>query len=1332
MAVCRPHGEHKGQGLLLRLGGAEGNVVLTCHHVVAAVEREDLRVRIPSADGTLGEPVGVTYDEQRSNPERDAAVLRVRKDANPVASAMPLLHELDSDTYEGSLKATVLTHLMPNSFDAMVRLGTMIDRRADPAARWPEVPERYRVRAFRLASATYSKPGFSGGVVFCEGGVLGLAHFGRRETEEQAREDYLVPLSEWAEGWPALNDAIEPLVDRKLKGSATVRRAAHLSAGLAADVTVAGYRPEVYSEREVDRLARRTLEERGGVVVVGRPLSGKSRLVVELLREDPRAVLVVPRLDSQAPPESFEASGFRGLDVVLLFDDLHYTARSSRPLAWVQAFEEATGRRCKVVCTSRDGAEWSTLEAEQQLLLEFLGKEEAKVFTSRVEGSRRVTGEDLSEEQGWELAQDLGIGMAEFDRRFDGTPGSLLLDLDEMGRRYRSLRDEHRGGVSMGRLLDSAKILLRARHLGFSHDLVRAVAERVRGRTPMDEETWEALIRRTREEGFAQLDEESGSIRYYTPYLERCVDYEPRPADLHVLETLLQEQKDGLGLFALVAVYGEDLRDPERALSCAEKALELNPDSAGTWYNESYALNGMGRFEESLSAIERALSLDPGYHPAYYSKGFALSGLKRYREAAEAFREAIRLGQGTHEGIVSMYFHGLGNALADQGLFYEAVWATMQSLHLYPPYKPAPRLLRRLLLGEARLHGFALEVCDFLLSQDSEWAEAWCAKGHVFREMDRQKEALAAYERAIGIQPSLTEAWAGKSLALLETSDSARGSDKLAKYLTEQGANEVANDLASRGLEALDKAINLGENTLGNYSNRAVMLSRLDRDREALQAHNVAVDFDPGSTQALHNRGMVHVKMRHYGDALRDFREAVRLDPDFAPSWWQIASLASGHFDEQWEALFAAEQAIRLRPGDAASWFAKGCIYTKLGRPDLARFWFRCAKSHGTLKRWSLLGGPSGGRLSFFDFAGPVEPCPDKRYRSIGSPTVDPMQAMRNCFLLTLGPKHQDVMRALKLLAFASIAEPTYRQLRAVLESNRLFGLEGIELGDLLNTLARQAFVNLAPGQNRVRPEYACLWEAVSYRTGRRIEQDLDALSEVFYTELADHEALSQLSGAYAQAVRDYAAALACADRAIALKPDYAPAWGNRSAALGNMGRDAEALEAIEEAGRLSSGHPTASYNRAVALNKLGRHTDALAVFDEMVGIWPDNPDVVFGRAEALAGLGRKSEAAAEAVRAGELRPIDPDLALREGLTLLGYGNHEGALRAVDRALSINSENHIAFFVKATALMAADRKDEAVAWHLQAWSMRHRFPDEGAMIAEMLGDLGHDPQQEES
>jgi tetratricopeptide (TPR) repeat protein len=619
----------------------EGTVVLTCHHVVAAVERSDLRVRLPTLDGTLGEPVEVDYDEGHSRPDLDTAVLRVPEDAAPLASAIPLLYKLGANTYDGSLNATVLTRLNPDNFDAIVRPSTLIDVHADPGADWPETPERYRVHAFRLSQATYSRPGFSGGVVLCEGGVLGLAHFGRRENEYSAREDYLVPLSTWADGWPALGDLIEPLVDEKLRDAATVKRSVDLSIGLGADVLVPDYRPELYLEREVDRLANRALDERGGVVVVGRPLSGKSRLASELLRRNPRTLVVVPKPNNTAPPGNFEVSGFSGEEAIILFDDLHRTAKISQTAAWRRTLEEATGRLCKVICTSRDGEDWREVETEQGRLLEALGKEEAIVFTSKVGDLNRQWGEDLSGDQGWDLANEIGMDAAEFGRRFDGTPGSLLLDLDDMRRRYEALRDENRNGISMGRLLDALKLLYRVGVPAMSDAMLRSVVEQVRGSGPLDEETWDTLHRRTGEEGFIALEEGTKTISSYAPYLEQCVLYEPSAKDLERFSTLMEEGGDVVILFFLVAYQGSILRDYERALSLVERAIELDPGFAPSWYNKSFVLNSLGRNDQALEAIERAIYLNPEYHSSYYSKGWALTDLGKYEEALDCFREAI-------------------------------------------------------------------------------------------------------------------------------------------------------------------------------------------------------------------------------------------------------------------------------------------------------------------------------------------------------------------------------------------------------------------------------------------------------------------------------------------------------------------------------------------------------------------------------------------------------------------------------------------------------------------------------------------------------------------
>jgi hypothetical protein len=102
--VCDRKGNYRGQGLLLDLA-SEGSVILTCHHVIAQLKEDDMRVMVPGSDGRLGNPITVYYDEELSRPDKDAVVLRLiymQRDERP------LLHKLDLARYSGSLEATVL------------------------------------------------------------------------------------------------------------------------------------------------------------------------------------------------------------------------------------------------------------------------------------------------------------------------------------------------------------------------------------------------------------------------------------------------------------------------------------------------------------------------------------------------------------------------------------------------------------------------------------------------------------------------------------------------------------------------------------------------------------------------------------------------------------------------------------------------------------------------------------------------------------------------------------------------------------------------------------------------------------------------------------------------------------------------------------------------------------------------------------------------------------------------------------------------------------------------------------------------------------------------
>jgi len=67
-------------------------------------------------------------------------------------------------------------------------------------------------------------------------------------------------------------------------------------------------------------------------------------------------------------------------------------------------------------------------------------------------------------------------------------------------------------------------------------------------------------------------------------------------------------------------------------------------DSAEAWYDKGVALVALGRSEEALSCSDRALEINPDLAEVWYNKSAALHHLRRYPEARQCFEKAAQLG----------------------------------------------------------------------------------------------------------------------------------------------------------------------------------------------------------------------------------------------------------------------------------------------------------------------------------------------------------------------------------------------------------------------------------------------------------------------------------------------------------------------------------------------------------------------------------------------------------------------------------------------------------------------------------------------------------------
>ena len=89
-------------------------------------------------------------------------------------------------------------------------------------------------------------------------------------------------------------------------------------------------------------------------------------------------------------------------------------------------------------------------------------------------------------------------------------------------------------------------------------------------------------------------------------------------------------------------------------------------------------------------------------------------------------------------------------------------------------------------------------------------------------------------------------------------------------------------------------------------------------------------------------------------------------------------------------------------------------------------------------------------------------------------------------------------------------------------------------------------------------------------------------------------------------AQRRFVEATACYDKAIALKPDYAPAYNNRGNAFKHLQRFQEALDSYDRAIQLQPYRKELLVNRANALQGLERLEEAIGRYESVIALKPD------------------------------------------------------------------------------------------------------------------------------
>lgn len=244
----------------------------------------------------------------------------------------------------------------------------------------------------------------------------------------------------------------------------------------------------------------------------------------------------------------------------------------------------------------------------------------------------------------------------------------------------------------------------------------------------------------------------------------------------------------------------------------------------------------------------------------------------------------------------------------------------------------------------------ALNVCEGLLQENPEDAEAWHLSGIIYYQQNLIDDAIEALQEAIKIAP--TTAFHNNLGTFLEA---AGRQDEALQHFNQAIAlqpdfakahNNIGNVYQRQGeilkaKSSYQEALRLDSNLPVTHSNLGHIFKDLGELEEAIYHYNQALQIAPDWPEALHGLGSVYHTQGLYSRAENYYLQAISLKP-LPETHNAYASLLQirGHIEQ---ALEHYKATIKLAPDFSPAYNNLGSLYQEQGKINLAMQYFQKA-----------------------------------------------------------------------------------------------------------------------------------------------------------------------------------------------------------------------------------------------------------------------------------------------------------------------------------------------------------------------------------------------------
>lgn len=319
-------------------------------------------------------------------------------------------------------------------------------------------------------------------------------------------------------------------------------------------------------------------------VILGPPLSGKSRTLYEVVKKLKGCFAVAPQEYGDLPDDKAFFELTTGKDVVLILEDLNDYVAKGFPLREFVRRLDHHAKSLAIAATCRDGPEMATIEAAQGT--------DASRFYEEIHLKLILVPLDGKEKEN--LARKLGKDWDPEQSEMYPTPGSIIME-DSM--HAMQIRFEHALSPEQRDTLRTLHLLGFANVRPFTHNRIKLVLEHPDLFARTGVHLGDSLEDLT-EQAFLHHPATQDPVDPELAYLLEAVEYTEGKTPLDDFPTLVEifdTAADAEGLFYIAYIYKEAMEDRVRALDCLDRALNHRPDYPVALNNKGVELTALGR-----------------------------------------------------------------------------------------------------------------------------------------------------------------------------------------------------------------------------------------------------------------------------------------------------------------------------------------------------------------------------------------------------------------------------------------------------------------------------------------------------------------------------------------------------------------------------------------------------------------------------------------------------------------------------------------------------------------------------------------------------------------